>query len=111
MMEEKPVEQLIAERRLSIEQAKSGAAKTLREMNEEFAVVEDGGKMWVVHWIDDPILGRPALARLRFSDFRQKFLNRSVTFAGLNKDGLSEAVQTQNLAEWWLRNPARNSYQ
>lgn len=68
----------------------------LAALNEEFAVVKDGGRTMIAHWRHDPVLDRDELERLTFTDFRNLQLNNN--------------VGRTNAAEVWLANPKRRQY-
>jgi hypothetical protein len=71
-------------------------AQRIAELNAQFAVVMDGGKLWVVRWRHDPMLDRQALERMTFQDFRNLYLN--------------EPVNDTTIGAIWLEHPERQQY-
>lgn len=74
----------------------------LRDLNAEYAVVEDvGGRCRVISEVVDPATGRIRLSRQTFDDFRNRYSHIPVP-VGEDK--------TMPLGQWWLSNPGRRQY-
>ncbi len=70
--------------------------RIVADFNKTFAVVNEGGKIWVMCRRADPALARLCLERISFADFRKMFANQ---FAG-----------KQKAADLWLSHPDRNQF-
>jgi Family of unknown function (DUF5906) len=90
--------------------ATNGAAraKKLQEMNEQYSVVKDGGKVRVMTFDrDSQKVGRGNYVRLvpsfmSFSDFQNLTMNQSVI--------VNNAGKERALGEWWLKHKNRKQY-
>jgi hypothetical protein len=86
-------------------------ANELLEMNAQYCVVQDGGKVdvlmfeRVVEKIGDYKHERLVPTFLTFQAFRNKYCNRVVFVT--NSDGGSEPIP---LGKWWLNHPERRQY-
>jgi hypothetical protein len=76
--------------------ATEAQAKLVDEFNENFAVVNDGGKIVVMRRRRDPVMDRDVLERIEFSDFKKMFANRT--------------LGPDEVAKVWLSHPDRNQY-
>jgi Family of unknown function (DUF5906)/Primase C terminal 2 (PriCT-2)/Bifunctional DNA primase/polymerase, N-terminal len=74
----------------------------LDEMNAQFFVAKEGGKTWVISFERDH--ARLVPTYMRFSDFTNLYMNRSVKI----EDG--KKVQYVPLGKWWLQHPERQQY-
>jgi hypothetical protein len=82
----------------------------LHKLNARYFVISETGQVWVGEWRCDPTFdNRIVLDRITFADFRKLYLNRSIKAASKNSKG-QFVITRQNLAEWWLRHPARRQY-
>jgi hypothetical protein len=72
----------------------------LIELNKEYCVVRIAGKTRVLTFREE--MGRQVPEYLRFDDFRNYFLNRSVLELGKNKP--------VELGKWWLHHEGRRQY-
>jgi len=71
-------------------------AKLVDDLNEQFAVVNDAGKILVMRRRKDPVMGRDVLERIEFADFKKMHGNR--TLGG------------KEIAKIWLSHPDRKQY-
>jgi hypothetical protein len=80
--------------------------RKLREMNERFSVVNDGGKVRVMMFdINRTEVGRAVYVRrtptwLSFHDFENLVLNQTINVGG----------KETPLGRWWLKHPDRKAY-
>ena len=86
-----------AQDRLRSEHDDTELAAFLAEFNVQFAVVNEGGKAWVMSWKYDPALERKHLERMSFRSFEELYANRK------DRNG-------QPLAEKWLGHASRRQY-
>jgi len=86
-----------AKLRLCSEHDDSEVTAFLAEFNDQFAVVNEGGKAWVMSWKYDPALKRKHLERMSFRSFEELYGNR--------KNGNGDS-----LAQKWLEHLSRRQY-
>lgn len=75
------------------------------EVNQEYFVLNEGGRTIVGRWAYDPVLERNALERSSFEDFRRLLLPEHV---GVITEGRRQTKIRK--AEAWLEHPARRQY-
>jgi hypothetical protein len=95
------------ERRRSALKAATDAK--LAELNTRYCVCNEGGKVYVVEWRFDPVLGREVLDRISFDDFKRLYLNRTIKTLTRDENGNTQ-VGHRNLADWWLRHRRRQQF-
>jgi len=86
-----------AKDRLRSDHDDTEVAAFLAEFNAQYAVVNEGGKAWVMSWKYDPVLKRKHLERISFRSFEELYANQ--------KDGNGESI-----AQKWLEHPSRRQY-
>jgi hypothetical protein len=93
-------EEVVAERA----RIRRAAEDRLAELNKQYAVVNEAGKIWVFEQRRDPMLKREVLDRISFSDFKKMYQNRRVEILA------EDRVETRALADFWLSHPDRRQY-
>jgi Family of unknown function (DUF5906) len=95
-----------------IERAKEDAVDPmLRELNDRHAVIGSvNGKCRVIEEVECPTLKRPTLVFSTFEDFRNRYLNRSVTVGQKTLKNGQTIDQEMPAGEWWLRHAQRRQY-
>lgn len=87
------------------EAAATAADAALAEMNREYFVSTEGGRVRVFRETFDPELGTPSLVSMSPTDFRALFANRFVSVT----DGAGN-VRKLCVADLWMRSAARREY-
>jgi hypothetical protein len=71
-------------------------AEMITEFNQQYFVVNEAGKSWVMRWRWETSLDRYILERISFPDFKNLYLNRDI-------NGQSAGI-------FWLQHPDRRQY-
>lgn len=84
----------------------------LKEMNDKYSVVLDGGKLCVLREdVDKELDGRRVLERISPTDFKGFHCNEMVTYKFPNPKSPGELIEKQEeLGQWWFRHKYRRQY-
>jgi uncharacterized protein DUF5906 len=74
------------------------------EFNAKYAVVNEAGQAIICQRIIDPILKRPVLVRISFTDLKKFYQNRPITIEAGTRS------ITKSAAEWWLGHRDRRQF-
>jgi len=109
-------ESAAAQHYTSAEQLQADIARTLgkpsrdpdwvADMNRDFSVVNEGGRMMVFRFLHDPELKRERIERISFEDLRKMFLHERVA-TGATKDG---GPIYSTIGQAWLAHPHRRQF-
>jgi hypothetical protein len=80
--------------------------EVIKEFNQHYMVVNDGGRAVIFRETVDPVLKRPYFERIKFEDFRGLYLNHRVK-TGQDENGKPKYAQS---ADVWLRSRKRRQY-
>jgi hypothetical protein len=80
--------------------------RLIAEFNEQFMVVNEGGKAIIYAPAEDLILHRRYFDRLGFGDLRALYLNRKIE---VGRDDKDNAIM-RPVADVWLRHPQRHQF-
>lgn len=90
--------------------AKSDTDKTIKELNDDFYVVENFGGKCVICWEDiDPITNSIYLGHQSFHDFENRYMHLKIKVGEKKVNGELMAVY-KTKAKYWLDHPARRQY-
>jgi hypothetical protein len=90
--------------------SQAALAALIDRFNEQYAVVNEGGKIWVFRWGFDPALNRKVLERIKVSDFRLMFENEDLAVFAENPRTKEGITTTKSVAQWWLKHKRRRQY-
>lgn len=79
---------------------------TLKRLNEQFCIVNEGGKAWIFADRYDEMLERHFYERIKQSDF-MLLLGRQKVCVAVTDEG---KAKYQSVARWWLNHPQAREY-
>jgi hypothetical protein len=82
----------------------------LEEFNERYAVVNDGGKALIFSDEYDPVLRRKLYSRMKPSDLKLLYQNRSLCSQVREKDDGKPEPKYEKAADYWLKHKERRQY-
>jgi hypothetical protein len=85
-------------------------AALVERFNKDFAVVNEGGKVWAIRWRWDPGMKRDMLERISYRDFLLMFDNQKLTIVGKDQRTGNPTEVTKSHAQWWWESQNRKQF-